>query len=247
MLISFTCMQRMVSRETATDCTSKRAHKHLTSCFLSSFKKGFTHVLIRKTSPREQQLLVFYDYSFKVEKDVWNRLCRVHLFAVRYLSILLPLCVFMCVSARVVSTICVHPLADVQKLLKGDNFPLITLMRYSAAVLSVISPLLGRTTHTLHMLADCQPHRHLLITEEASYEEMKREMSSRGFGGGSKLSPLCNLCIFYRILPWQRSTFFAAPHCVPRCKTRLINKGGELCSQKLLKQLGVWDERGGGD
>lgn len=24
----------------------------------------------KKTSPRESQLLVFYDYSFKVEKDV---------------------------------------------------------------------------------------------------------------------------------------------------------------------------------
>lgn len=55
--------------EIATDCTSKRAHKHLTSLFLSSFKKGFTHVLIRKTSLRERQLLLFYDYSFKVEKD----------------------------------------------------------------------------------------------------------------------------------------------------------------------------------
>lgn len=60
------------------------------------------------------------------------------------------------------------PLADVQKLLKGDNFPLITLIRYSAAVLSVISPLLGRTTHTLHMLADCQAGRRALITEKAS-------------------------------------------------------------------------------
>ena len=78
------------------------------------------------------------------------------------------------------------PLADVQKLLKGDNFPLITLMRYSAAVLSVISPLLGRTTHTLHMLADCQAGRRTLITEKASYEEMKREQSGRGRGGSEK-------------------------------------------------------------
>lgn len=68
------------------------------------------------------------------------------------------------------------PLADVQKLLKADNFPLITLMRYSAAVLSVISPLLGRTTHTLHMFADCQLLRHALITENASYKEMRMEM-----------------------------------------------------------------------
>lgn len=75
------------------------------------------------------------------------------------------------------------PLADVQKLLKGDNFPLITLMRYSAAILSVISPLLGRTTHTLHMFADCQAHRHALIIEDASYEEMKREMRRWGCGG----------------------------------------------------------------
>lgn len=82
-----------------------------------------------------------------------------------------------------VSKICVHPRADVQKLLKGVNFPLITLMRYSAAVLSVISPSLGRTTHTLHMLTDCQTNRHALITENASYEEMKREMSRRGCGG----------------------------------------------------------------
>ncbi|KAM7372971.1 hypothetical protein PAMP_007859 [Pampus punctatissimus] len=69
---------------------------------------------------------------------------------------------------------------DVQKLLKGDNFPLITLMRYSAAALSVISPLLGRTKHTPHMLADCQAHRDTLITENASYKEMKREMRRQG-------------------------------------------------------------------
>ncbi len=185
MLISFTCMKRRVSWEPATDCTSKRAHKHLTSCFLSSFKKGFTHVLIRKTSLRERQLLVFYDYSFKIEKDVWNRLCRVHLFADRYPSMLVPLCVYsmsVCVRVCCIYNMCA-PLADVQKLLKGDNFPLITLMRYSAAVLSVISPSLGRTTHTLHMLADCQANRHALITENASYEEMKRQMRRRGFGG----------------------------------------------------------------
>lgn len=167
MLISFTCMQKMSSGEIATDCASNHAHKHLTSCFLSSLKKRLTHVLIRKTSLRERQLLLFYDYSFKEEKDVWNRLCRVHLFAVRCLSTLHPLCV--CVR---VSVCCINnmraPLADVQKLLKGDNFPLITLMRYSAAVLSVISPLLGRTTHTLHMLADCQAGRRALITKKAS-------------------------------------------------------------------------------
>lgn len=156
------------------------------------------------------------------------------------------LCLCVCVYNLVcaVSTICVHPLADVQKLLKGDNFPLITLMRYSAAILSVISPLLGRTTHTLHMLTDCQACRHVLITEKASYEEMKRKMSRVGvgrWGGGGreerKLSPLCNLCIFYRTLPWRRSTFSTVPRCVPSCKTRLINKGGKLRSQKLLKQL----------
>lgn len=83
------------------------------------------------------------------------------------------------VSEHAASSVCVRvsvccinnmcaPLADVQKLLKGDNFPLITLMRYSAAVLSVISPLLGRTTHTLHMIADCQAGRRALITEKAS-------------------------------------------------------------------------------
>lgn len=200
-------------------------------------------MLIIKTSQKECQLLVFYDYSFKVEKGVWNRLCQVHLFAVRYLSVLVPLCVCECVYSM--SVCCIHnmraPLADVQKLLKGDNFPLITLMRYSAAVLSVISPSLGRTTHTLHMLADCQAHRHALITENASYEEMKREMRRRGCGGkvrgAEKLSPLCNLCILYRILPWQRSAFLTVPHCVLSCKTRLINNGGKLRSQKLLKQL----------
>ena len=92
-------------------------------------------------------------------------------------------CWFICVS---VCVLCLYnmraSLADVQKLLKGDNFPLITLMRYSAAVLSVISPKLGRTTHTLHMLADCQALRRALITKIASYEEMKREMRRRGCG-----------------------------------------------------------------
>jgi len=77
------------------------------------------------------------------------------------------------------------PLADVQMLLKTDNFPLITLMYYSAAILSVISPLLGRTTHTLHMLADYQAYRQTVITENASYEEMKRELSRRGWVRGS--------------------------------------------------------------
>lgn len=127
----------------------------------------------------------------------------------------LYVCVYVCVC-------CIYnmlaPLADAQKLLKGDNFPLITLMRYSAAVLSVISPLLGRTTHTLHMVADCQARRHTLIIENASYEEMKREIRRQGLGGERErrtrqLSPLCNLCIFYWILPWQHSTFFTVPHC----------------------------------
>lgn len=61
-----------------------------------------------------------------------------------------------------------------------------------------------------------------------------------------KLSPLCNLCIFYRILLWRRSTFFTVPHCVLSCKTRLINKSGKLRSQKLLKQLESVMSGGGG-
>ncbi len=93
-------------------------------------------------------------------------------------------CVFVCVCVYVrtvpVCVCCIYnmctPLADVQKLLKDDNFPLITLMPYSAAILSVISPLLGRTTHIGHMLADCQANRHALITENASYKEMKKEI-----------------------------------------------------------------------
>lgn len=80
------------------------------------------------------------------------------------------------------------PVADVQKLLKGDNFPLITLMRYSADIMSVISSLLGRTTHTLHMLTDCQAHRHALITKNESYQAMKREMRRRGWVRGSEES-----------------------------------------------------------
>lgn len=55
-------------------------------------------VFIRKMSLRERQLLVFYDYSFKVERNVWNRLCRVHLFADRYLSVLLPLLMRVCMN-----------------------------------------------------------------------------------------------------------------------------------------------------
>lgn len=146
-------------------------------------------------------------------------------------------CVYVCVCVLYLQYACTP--CRCPKLLKGDNFPLITLMRYSAAVLSVISTLLGRTTHTLHMLADCQKHSHTLITENASYEEMKKGNEKAGVmvKRARKLSPFYNLCIFYQILPWQLSTSFTVPHCVASCRSRLINKGGKLRSQKLLKQL----------
>lgn len=93
--------------------------------------------------------------------------------------------VYLCVCVYIYNNI--HaPFADVQNLLKGDNFPLITLMDYSAAILSIIWLPLGRATHTLHMLAGCQANRLALITENVSYEEMKREMSRQMSGERKK-------------------------------------------------------------
>lgn len=91
------------------------------------------------------------------------------------------------------------PFADVQKLVKLYNFPMITLMRYSAAVLSVIFTLLGRTTHTLHVRNDCQTNSYRRECELLG-DEMGNEKAGcvRGrVSGARKLSPLCNLCIFY--------------------------------------------------
>lgn len=79
--------------------------------------------------------------------------------------------------------------ADARKLLKGDNFPLITLMCYSAAIMSVISSLLGRTTHTpsICSLTARRTDMHL-SPRMRRYEAMKREMRRRGWVRGSEES-----------------------------------------------------------
>lgn len=76
--------------------------------------------------------------------------------------------------------------------------------------------LAGPHTPSICSLTVRRADAHLSLRKRAR-KRWKGNWVGGGVGGVRRapiLSPLCNLCILYRILPWQRSAFSTVPHCV---------------------------------